>query len=226
MEILTLTLALSTILALLLFWREYRSRSKPTSNNPYLNKATDDYNEVLHSAITRGQEILSEAETQALKNTADAQFYKDKLNKTVEENLNNALSEAETEFATKLKTLEQEYEAFFAQAKLKTLDSSKKYETSMDELMKVINEKMEANLNKFIQDTQKQSFQQIQMELNAARQLVDNYKAGQMRLVDENIIAVLERTLALVLNKNISLENQIDLVYEAYDRAKKEKFFV
>ncbi len=43
---------------------------------------------------------------------------------------------------------------------------------------------------------------------------------------DENIIAMMEQTLSIVLAKKLSLKDQLDLVYEALEKAKVEKFVV
>ena len=53
---------------------------------------------------------------------------------------------------------------------------------------------------------------QVGRGLNA-RQLIETYKSSRLKLVDENIVAMLERTLSLVLVKKLSLKEQTDLVY-------------
>jgi hypothetical protein len=47
-----------------------------------------------------------------------------------------------------------------------------------------------------------------------------------MNVIDENIMAMLEKTLSLVLAKNLDLKDQMDLVYESLEKAKAEKFVV
>ena len=62
--------------------------------------------------------------------------------------------------------------------------------------------------------------------MQAARNLIDTYKRQQLNLIDEHIIAVLERTLSIVLAKKLSLEDQVDLINEALEKAKTEKFII
>jgi hypothetical protein len=63
--------------------------------------------------------------------------------------------------------------------------------------------------------------------LNIANmRLIDTYKVQQMNVIDENIMAMLEKTLSLVLAKNLDLKDQMDLVYESLEKAKAEKFVV
>lgn len=75
-------------------------------------------------------------------------------------------------------------------------------------------------------DSQQRSVQSIELELKAARQLIETYKQQQLKVIDENVIAMLEKTLSLVLTKKISLQDQVELVYEALEKAKAEKFIV
>ena len=47
-----------------------------------------------------------------------------------------------------------------------------------------------------------------------------------MNIIDENIVAMLEKTLSLVLAKNLNLRDQMELVYESLERAKTDSFLV
>lgn len=87
-------------------------------------------------------------------------------------------------------------------------------------------EKFESTLSQFLTQTQSQSTKAVELELQSARSLIENYKASQLRMVDENIVAILERTLSIILAKNLTLADQMDLVYKALEKAKAEKFFV
>lgn len=84
----------------------------------------------------------------------------------------------------------------------------------------------EQSLSAFLTNSQQQSSQAINLELKSAHSLIDSYKQQQLQLIDENIIAVLEKTLSLVLRKRLSLKEHMDLVFESLERAKIEKFFV
>ncbi len=85
-------------------------------------------------------------------------------------------------------------------------------------------ERFEQNLTDFFAHTEQQSTKAIELEVKSARQLIETYKSQQLALIDENIIAMLERTLSLVLSKKLSLKDQMDLVYESLEKAKAEKF--
>jgi F0F1-type ATP synthase membrane subunit b/b' len=85
-------------------------------------------------------------------------------------------------------------------------------------------ENFEANMSQFFINAEQKSLESINLELKSARNLIDTYKAQQLAIVEENIIVILERTLSIVLNEKLNLRDQVDLVYEALEKAKKEKF--
>lgn len=87
-------------------------------------------------------------------------------------------------------------------------------------------ERLEERLSDFLVKTEQQTITSIELELKAARNLIESYKSAQLKLIDENIISMMEQTLNLVLSKKLSLKDQLDLVYEALEKAKVEKFIV
>lgn len=159
---------------------------------------------LIHDAIKKAQAILSSAELGAIKEVADT--------KTI---LRQELTEAENEYLNYLKFLKE------------SADSAKNAnDEAIRERVEAIFVKFEERLSDFLTQTQARSVEAIDLEIKAARQLLDTYKEQQLKIIDENIISMLERTLALVLAKKLNLADQIDLVYESLEKAKQEKFII
>jgi hypothetical protein len=87
-------------------------------------------------------------------------------------------------------------------------------------------ETFETNMSQFFIGAEQKSLESINLELKSARALIESYKTQQLGIIEENIVAVLERTLSIVLKQKLSLKDQLDLVYEALEKAKVEKFLV
>ena len=87
-------------------------------------------------------------------------------------------------------------------------------------------ERLEQKLSDFLIQTEQKTTNSLELELKATRNLVEGYKAQQLKLIDENIIAMMEQTLNIVLGKKLSLKDQLDLIYEALEKAKIDKFVV
>lgn len=80
-------------------------------------------------------------------------------------------------------------------------------------------------LQKFIGDLQSSTQTQLDAEIGNARKIVDEYRRQRLEIIDENIVAILEKTLNIALGKVLTLGEQTELVYEALERAKKENIF-
>lgn len=227
MEILVIALSVVTILALILFLYEHKLRLKQLSskqNSPYQISAQA--NAAVEEAAHKATEIISQAETEALHNQSETVLANRQYLQTLDKQFVEEIAKLESNYSAKLNQLEERYRQMIENLEGEIRSSSIKRDQALDSVVESVGKNLQENLQKFLDETQKKSVQQVQLELSAARQLIDNYKNNQMRLVDENILAVLERTLALVINKNIPLDDQVDLVLEAFDRAKKEKFFI
>lgn len=87
-------------------------------------------------------------------------------------------------------------------------------------------ERLEVQLSDFLIQTEQKTTSSIDLELKATRQLIDTYKNQQLELIDKNIVAMMEQTLNLVLGKKLSLQDQLDLIYEALEKAKIDKFVI
>ena len=87
-------------------------------------------------------------------------------------------------------------------------------------------ERLETRLSDFLIKTETATTSSIELELKAARELIETYKTQQLKLIDENIVAMMEKTINIVLGKKLSLKDQLDLIYEALEKAKVEKFII
>lgn len=143
--------------------------------------------------------------------------------------VSKAGSEVKSEFDQKLaeetaKTSEM-YEQFLKELQSKSLKSQSDIEESIKNRISGLLFNLEQNLSGFLSSSEQKSIEAINLELKSARQLIDTYKNQQLQIIDENIVAVLERTLSLVMRNKLTLQDQLDLVYDALEKAKTEKFF-
>lgn len=62
-------------------------------------------------------------------------------------------------------------------------------------------------------------------ELKTTLAELKDYKERRLKKIDEEIAAIVERTIYRTLGKGLSLEDQIDIIYESLAEAKEEGFF-
>lgn len=154
-------------------------------------------------------------------------------NRKSKKHSSSALEEAHTKSLNIIHSAIKKAQDITAQAEIESLrvtaESKLMDEKWQSKIMSETNElfeKFEENLSNYLTQTQSQSSRAIELELQAARSLIESYKSSQLRVIDENIVAILERTLSIILSKKLSLADQMDLLYKALEKAKAEKFFV
>lgn len=229
-----LIMALVSVIITILYFRERDLRK--TSNQQgqqILENADEKSYKVLHSAIKKAQTILSMAELEGIKVLAQSKLSSGKLDKQYSQKLEDSIENTQSTIHQEVDRVEksilqaeQDFQKFLDDLK----SSGEKKDTEALELTKYrINqllEKLEEQLTQFLFTTEQKTTQSIELEIKAARQLIETYKTQQLNLIDENIISILEQTLSLVLAKKLTLRDQVDLVYEALEKAKVEKFIV
>lgn len=195
-----------SILSLVLFIKERTKRLKLQKlvETPLLDKANDKATEIISQASIKAQAILGKSVQTEMK-----------------------LGEVQETQAKALQVaMEKRFETAFKEY-LEYLNSTReKANQVLTQKTQTVFDRFEQNLSDFLIQTQQKSTYTVDLEMRAARNLIDTYKRQQLNLIDEHIIAVLERTLSLVLAKKLSLEDQVDLINEALEKAKAEKFII
>lgn len=192
---------------------------------------------LISQAKLDANKIVTSAEVDALKISTEANLGKDLFQKDFKEaldkeinltllNFNQHLQSLQSHIETRVNSNDDQYKKFLESIEQQIVETQKHAQeqltTKVNELMLNFEQKLASSLAK----SEQQSIEAVNLEVRSARQLIDSYKSQQLTLVDENIVAVLERVMGLVLKEKLTLKDQLDLVYEALERAKVEKFFV
>lgn len=64
--------------------------------------------------------------------------------------------------------------------------------------------------------------ERLESELSAVRESVDAYREAQLRMIDQRIVALVERVAALALQKELSVSEHADMVFRSLEEAKKQ----
>ncbi|MBI4036680.1 hypothetical protein HY386_02280 [Candidatus Daviesbacteria bacterium] len=218
-------LGIVAILTTIFNFRGFNKKIKSGEDEPFLNQEQQSY-QTLHSAIKKAQAILSSAELSAIKVVSDSKFYKEQFEKDLEEKLQNEFTDYLSSLRTRLEKVAEELTNYLKYLRESADVSKNENQELIRTQIAQIFAKFEENLGDFLTQTEQHSVQSIELELKATRNLVETYKQQQLKIIDENIIAMLEKTLALVLSKKLSLKDQVDLIYESLEKAKAEKFII
>lgn len=176
-------------------------------------KPDQDELKIIHDAMKKSQAMLGNAELEGIKTVADARVKTNKLEAKYEAQLVLMAVKAEAEFTKLLQDLAVRAE-----------QSQLLLEDAVKEKTQEIMERFEKNLANFLSSSEYQGITAINTEITQVRKAIEEYKKAQMKAVDENIKAVVEETVAKVLSKKLSLDDQMDLIYKSLEEAKKEKW--
>lgn len=219
----TIIVGVLALISLLLYLREYNLRSNLQKEG---QKILEDFRqkglETFHQSIQKSQDILGQAELEGVKVVADTKFETKKLEDQYSEKLEQVINESKQTITTSQARLIQ----FMADLQKRSVDFETASRTSTEQRIQALFERLENKLSDFLIQTEQKTASSIELELKSTRQLIETYKTQQLKLIDENVIAMMEQTLNIVLAKKLSLKDQLDLIYEALEKAKVEKFIV
>lgn len=202
-HILALILGIGFLVSLALYISERRKLQKLVEDNSFT------------SIQKKNAAILADA-------LKTAQGIVEKSNLTVDKFEGHFEEEFKSQTIKAQETLDKHLEKIEEKSEKAQLISQSYTKERADEILRRFEKKLEA----FLAIVEEKSAESIEGELAAVRQTIDSYKKQQLALVDENIIAMLERTLELILSREISLKDQSDLIFEAMEKAKAEKFIL
>ncbi len=233
------------LISLFFYGRYMREKHK----SQFITKNQDKSFDLLNDAIRKAQEILNKAATEQVSALTFTKQKSEQLEKTVETSFEATAKRADqmmsheidelhqrlANYTAQLEKAQQDYIAYLKGLELSDNDTKKIAQEAMNQAIQtesmqiktqlnVFIEKLESELTSFLHKSEEQSIHSLELELKSARQMVETYKQQQFVLIDENIIAILERTLSLVLSKKLTLQDHVDLVYESLEKAKLEKF--
>lgn len=191
----------------------------------------------IQEAVDKANQIVTHAEVESLKTEAEKEMelglFSSKFQNEFQNNMSQILSKLETSvdssngiISQSINQAAKKHDDFLIQLQKQNLDWQNNMETEIKAKTNDLLGSFEQRMTDFFQTAQKDSLGAIDIEIKSARALIDSYKSQQLAVVNENIVAVLERTLNLVIKKKLSLKDQMDLVYEALEKAKLEKFLV
>lgn len=184
----------------------------------------------------RASEIIENAIRQAQRIVAGSQAEEENLSSTFK-------TEMEQIESAYQKAVDESFAALKSRMEQRILDSENSYSSYLKELESRMASQINQNQNhletktnaffteaqkllqNFIKDLQSRTETQVDKEIGTAKKIVADYKRQRMEIIDENIVAILEKALNVVIAKKLTLGDQTELVYEALERAKKENIF-
>lgn len=219
----TLILVIAITVITFLYLREYNQRKKlESSGEKFLENLKEKGWDTLHKSIKKSQDLLGQAELEGIKVVAGSRVETSKMEQDFSKELAQSLSSSKQTIIAAQNQLLQ----FMQDLQKRSAEFEAASTHAGEQRISQLFDRMEQKLADFLVQTEQKTTSSIELELKSTRQLIETYKNEQLKLIDENIIAMMEQTLGIVLGKKLSLKDQLDLIYEALEKAKMEKFIV
>lgn len=122
----------------------------------------------------------------------------------------------ETEFTRETARAEAKMAAVF-------LETAAKADKQFEIYLQGLSKEGKSRLGQYVVNLENKLAEDAHQELASVQKALADYKQTRLAAVDENILAVTQRTIELVLKKKLTVADQADLVYEALEKAKEEK---
>ncbi len=201
-----------TLLAVGLYLREYFLRKKDAQ------AAKKSFLETKQKSV----QLLNAAEMAETQVISESNYASQKLLLESKAQLQNLIQEVEK----RLTVSQDELIKFMDDLQKRSANFEEASRNTTEQRINQTFEGLENRLSDFLIQTEQKTTSSIELEIKSTRELIEGYKNSQLKLIDENILAMMEQTLNIVLGKKLSLKDQLDLVYEALEKAKVEKFVV
>ena len=222
-----LTLLLLTITVIVWLIKEFSKHNKTPIENfdkTTVSDLTSKNYELLHSTIQKSEQLITAAENEGVKIASESKFRTTELEQRYEKILSESVDTTKQKFYGSIVKADEEFVGYLLDLKSRGEQVQTLIDSTVKQKVDDLFTKLNTNLTGVVTKSVADSLAAIQKELENSRSSVENYKQKQIRLIDENIIDVLEKTLSIVLVKKLTLKDQLDLVYEALEKAKIEKF--
>ncbi len=85
--------------------------------------------------------------------------------------------------------------------------------------------KMEEDRRAFLEENKKQVIQALEGEIKTVKDAVENYRVERFKVIDREIVELIETVARLSLNRSLSLKEHTDIILTALKEAKQQGIF-
>lgn len=179
-----------------------------------IQSAIKESQQIVKKAQSTGQTILAQEKEESDEITDEYQKELEKLSKEMVSKLESSEKLAETQFQDYLKGLESTIEA-----------AAKKSEEAFNQRSATFFDKTSEAVGQAVAEINTKVKEEVTTEMKKMKDVVEEYQRKRMAVVDDNLIDIIEKTAAAALNKSLSMEEHVELIYKSLDEAKKKNFF-
>ena len=188
-------------------------------------KIEEEYEQQLSTLTEQTKKLLEEYTRKA---TGELQNITKTLEQSIRNNLQNVEktgSHATEELQSLTKTLEKTIHDNLKRVEEAGTEGVKRSEELTEQILEELSKRLShafENLEGSVKDKIQEN---IEKEFDSVREIIDMYKKKRMDMVDNEIIALIEQTTTLALQKKLTFREHTDLLFAALEEAKSQNIF-
>jgi hypothetical protein len=207
-----------------IIWLSHNLIASRKMKMPVDGKAHEEAQAVLNRAITNAQQIVKKAQAEAVAIVSNSKQEAQDLRSSFESESDAFRSQLEESFVTEAKQAMEEFNYYLSDLRSQSGQAQHLIDTTISEKTKEMIESLYNNLDVYFKKVQADAIKAIDQETQATKKELETYKTSQLKVIDENIIAILEQTTSLVIKNKLTLQDHSDLIRESLDQAKADGF--
>ncbi|MGI8420471.1 MAG: hypothetical protein ACR2LN_07585 [Candidatus Levyibacteriota bacterium] len=226
-----LTLAVTTLAAVLFFLiRAYaliheELHESQKLNTQLQNQLSEKPVKLLATAHEKAQEIIEQANRQALTMLASSKEYENTSNVELRDKLTSLEKQQEDVFNQASQEMKTSYQNLLTQIQEEDINTLKSMTKDIEsDILADFNE-FRTSLEKETINSEKIVKEKIDEEYLTLEKELESYKKQKYEELDQDIYKILYRVSEMVLSQGISFDRHKQLVLEALETAKKEQVF-
>lgn len=202
-----------------------RRRVGQRSSDGLLKESQAKTHSIIYKSIQQANKILVAAELKGLQLLSKQKMTSGELTDHFNEHLATIEKALEEQLERNAQHAEETYGEFITGAEASINDHINANQKMLEEKAQAMIERTESLITKFTADVETKVKGDVEKELTAASEEIEQYKRNRMKVVDERIVDILEDVLKAALEKKMSLADQSELIYKALEEAKREHSF-
>lgn len=175
-------------------------------------------NEIVAQAQEKARAMLAAVEVEAAKVLGDRGHESERLMAEYEKRLAELMHKHETRLQH---YADEAQKAFGALNHTFTEHVAATEQTVKHELETFVGE-TKATRSRLEEETKRLIAEHLEKEVAAIREGLQSYRKERMKLIERDIVSVMEQAIAIVLRRELPLKDHADLVLEALEEAKRE----
>ncbi len=218
--------AFNTVFVTILFLRSKAKKAEVVEKSEQiLEEAQKKADEIVQKAVEQADKIVSGTKQRGEKVTEEQKQKSETLEVQYEEQLRTVVEDITKQLRVGEKKAEEMYTHFVEEMQKNVSQGVELNQKALQEKADDALGKTQQQIDQFVDDVQGRVRKQIDEQVDKAHEAIEQYKRQRMEVVDTNAVQILEKALAITLGKKLPLSDQVDLVYQALEKAREEGFF-